>query len=255
MIYEIVSIIMPLYNAEKYIDRTLESIINQTYKNWELIIIDDNSQDKSSEIISKYTKKYNIVYYKFDKNFGSAAARNKGIELARGRFIAFLDSDDIWYPEKLEKQILFMKENKYTFTYTYYDKIDEFDKKLNYYIKNSPSLTYSQLLRECPGNSTVIYDALILGKFKISNIKKRNDYLLWLSVIKKSQRAYCLPEILSSHRIVSNSISSNKKSLIKYHWEIYKKHEKLNIFMASYLVIYWIIKTIFKKNQVKIKKV
>lgn len=244
---DLVSIIMPAYNCESYIGTTLDSVINQTYQNWEVIVIDDCSTDNTAKIVEEYMKKDNrIRYHKLEKNSGAAVARNKAVDLATGKYIAFLDSDDVWFPEKLTKQIGYMKENDYGFTCTSYTKIGEQGEDLNRTIVAKPKSDYNSILKTCPGNSTVIYNAQKLGKFKIPDIKKRNDYVMWLQVIKKEKYLYGLEEPLGSHRIRTGGISRNKISLVRYHWKVYREIEKLPLFKSIYLIIYWIVATLFK---------
>lgn len=245
--YGLVSIIMPTYNCAKFIESSLNSVISQTYQNWELIIVDDCSTDNTFEIVKKYMYgEPRIRYVTLEKKSGAAVARNKAMELAKGKYIAFLDSDDVWFPEKLEKQITFMNNNGYDFTCTSYTKIDEHGNYLNRTIKAKLKSDYEGVLKTCPGNSTVIYNAEKLGKFRIPNIKKRNDYVLWLQVIKKSKYLYGLDEPLGSHRLRTSSISSNKISLVWYHWKIYREIEKLPFIKSVFLICYWIIFTFFK---------
>jgi len=244
---DLVSIIMPAYNCGNFIGITIDSVIAQTYQNWEIIVIDDSSTDNTEEVISFYmAKDSRIKYYKLNQNSGAAVARNKAIDLAEGKYIAFLDSDDVWFPEKLAKQISFMKEYGFNFTCTSYTKIGEDGVYLNRTIKAQNKSDYNGVLRTCPGNSTVIYNADKLGKFKIPNIKKRNDYVMWLQIIKKEKCLYGMEEPLSSHRIRTNAISSNKSSLIGYHWKVYREIENLSFLKSSYLIIYWVIATVFK---------
>lgn len=244
---DLVSIIMPAYNCSDYIRETLESVLAQTYKNWELIIVDDCSTDNTAEIIKEYQERdTRIKYYKLSKNSGAAIARNKAIDVSKGKYMAFLDSDDIWFSEKLIKQIKFMKENKYDFTCTSYTKIDDKGNDLNRTIKAHSKLDYYGLLKNCPGNSTVIYNANKLGKFKIPDIRKRNDYVMWLSVIKKAGMLYGLEEALASHRIRKGSLSEKKVNLVRYHWKVYREIEKLSLIKSCFLIMYWIIVTVFK---------
>lgn len=244
---ELVSIIMPAYNCGNYIGVTIDSVLAQTYKNWEIIIIDDCSTDNTKKIVKDYMlKDPRVKYYKLNQNSGAAIARNKAIDLAEGKYMAFLDSDDVWFPEKLTKQITFMKKYGYNFTCTSYTKIDESGNYLNRTIKAQGKRDYDGVLKTCPGNSTVIYSAKNLGKFKIPNIKKRNDYVMWLQVIKKEKYLYGLEEPLSSHRIRNDAISSNKSSLVSYHWKVYREIEKLSFVKSSYLIVYWIIATVLK---------
>lgn len=224
----LVSIIMPLYETEKYLQETIDSVLNQSYKNWELIIVDDYSKDQSFVIASKNSESDSrIKAFQQGKNKGAAAARNRAVDIAKGEYLAFLDSDDIWSSNKLEKQIDFMIENDLAFTCTYYGKINEKSEDLNIIKKSPEKLNYNRLLIDCPGNSTVIYSVSKLGKTKIPEIKKRNDYLMWLQVIKKSKMIYTLPEVLAFHRIRSGSISQKKLTLVEYHWYIYTKLEHM----------------------------
>ncbi|WP_244943914.1 glycosyltransferase family 2 protein [Siminovitchia fortis] len=244
---DLVSIIMPAYNSGEFIGLAIESVIGQTYPNWELLVIDDCSTDNTEEIVRRYISQDSRVrYHKLDENSGAAVARNKAIDLAKGKYIAFLDSDDIWFPEKLFKQINFMEKNGYNFTCTSYTKIDEQGNYLNKTIKSNKRSDYNSILKTCPGNSTVIYNAGVLGKFKIPNIKKRNDYVMWLQIIKKERYLFGIEEPLGSHRIRGNAISSNKFSLVGYHWRVYRKIEGLSLIKSSYLVIYWVLVTILK---------
>lgn len=244
---DLVSIITPAYNSEKFIGETIESVLAQTYDNWEMIIVDDCSKDRTESIIKKYIDKDNrINYYRLDKNSGAAVARNRGIEVSRGKYLAFIDSDDVWFKEKLAKQINFMKENDYSFTCTSYTKIDEIGKDLNDTRIAMKKRDYNGVLKRSPGNSTAIFDVEKLGKFKIPNIRKRNDYALWLKVIKESKYLYGIKEPFSSHRVRTGSLSKNKIGLVKYQWEVYRELEKLSFLKSTYLLMYHTIATIFK---------
>ena len=244
---ELVSIIMPTYNCEKFIKETITAVLNQTYTHWELIIVDDCSTDNTAEIIKEYASRdKRIRYFKNKNNCGAAISRNNAIEQATGKFLAFLDSDDLWREDKLRKQIEFMQQNNYSFTCTSYDKIDENSISLNRVINADKKSNYHRLLKKNPGNSTVVYDVSILGKHFIPNIKKRNDYVMWLQIIKKAKYIYGLQEVLGRHRVYNGSLSSNKKSLIKYHWYVYRKIEKLSFTYSAYLIFYWILKSVLK---------
>lgn len=240
----LVSIIMPAYNSEKFIKLAVESVINQIYSNWELIVVDDYSKDSTIDIINNYVSRDSrINLLRNNENSGAAVSRNKAIKESKGKYMAFLDSDDAWYIDKLKKQIEFMETNNYYFTCTDYEKIDEDGDLLNKVIKARVDSNYRQLLKKCPGNSTVIYNAMKLGKINVENIKKRNDYLMWLNIVKK-ENLRGMNEVLSVHRIQKNGISNNKLSLIKYHWDIYVKREKLGYLNASALILYWILKSV-----------
>lgn len=244
---ELVSIIMPAYNCGDFIGITLESVIAQTYQNWEVIVINDCSTDNTESVVFNYkSRDPRIKYYKLNENSGAAVARNKATDLANGKYIAFLDSDDVWFPEKLTKQINFMKKHGYSFTCTSYSKIDEQGNYLNRTINARSKSNYNDVLKTCPGNSTVIYDAEALGKFKIPNIKKRNDYVMWLQVIKRAKYLYGVEEPLGCHRVRTGSLSKKKANLVGYHWNVYRDIEHLSLIKSSYLICYWIIATLFK---------
>ena len=231
---DLVSIITPTYNCGNYIEKTIKSVINQTYKNWEMIIVDDCSTDNTEKIVRKYQQQYpNIIYKILDKNSGAAVARNAALKNAKGRYIAFLDSDDLWMPEKLEKQINFMKNNNYYFSYTNYEEIDENDNSLNKLITGPKRITRTEMYNYCwPGCLTVMYDAEKIGLIQIEDLKKNNDYAIWLKVIKKAE-CYLLNENLAKYRKRSGSISNhNFLKLVKYHYLLYKNGEKMNIAMS-----------------------
>ena len=240
---QLVSIIMPTYNCADYILETIKSVQVQTWQNWELLIVDDCSSDNTEDIIKSILKEDSrINFYKLHQNSGAAMARNKAMEMARGDYMAFLDSDDIWLPEKLEKQIGFMKENDIYFSCTAYEWIDEKGTPLNKVINTVKKADYNRLLLDCPvGNSTVMYNVSLLGKFVTPNIRKRNDDALWLQILKKEKYIYGMKDVLMKYRIRSNSISRNKLSLIKYHWKLYRDIEHLSIFRSIFHITYWII--------------
>ena len=232
----LISIITPSYNSKRFIKATIESVLSQTYENWEMIIVDDVSPDDSNEIIEEYCKQDSrIKLIKLEKNSGPAVARNRAIEKAKGRYIAFLDADDLWHPEKLEKQIDFMEKNNYELTYTNYETMDENGNNLNN-IRNSPAkLNYKQLLKACKiGCLTAVYDTEKIGKVYMPLMKKRQDFGLWLRILKKVDYAYNVNEVLGVYRLMSNSVSSNKFNLVKYNYRLFHNHEKLSIFKSLY---------------------
>jgi teichuronic acid biosynthesis glycosyltransferase TuaG len=238
---DLISVITPTYNCGKFISETIESVLNQSYRNWEMIIVDDCSTDNTKEIVSNYTSQdHRIKYLRLEKNSGAAAARNKAMEAASGKYLAFLDSDDIWLENKLERQLSFMKKNNYNFTCTSYCKIDEAGVSLNKIIKAKNTTDYNGVLLSCPiGNSTVMYNAEKLGKFEVPNIRKRNDDALWLKILKKEKLIYGMPEVLMKYRIRPNSISSNKFQLVKYHWKLYREIEHLSVLRSVFHIGCW----------------
>lgn len=245
---KLVSIITPTYNCGKFISRTIDSVQAQTYENWEMIIVDDRSTDNTKEIVEEYIKNDNrIQYFLLDVNSGAAVARTTAMNLAKGKYMAFLDSDDIWTPDKLERQIKWMQDNEYAFSCTAYEQIDEEDNSLNRIIKTVEKTDYNRLLLDCPvGNSTVVYDVERMGKFEVPNIRKRNDDALWLQMLKKEKYIWGMPDVLMKYRIRKNSISSNKLKVIKYHWILYRKIEHLNIFRSVFHIFWWCFLKVFR---------
>lgn len=245
---EMVSVIMPAYNASEYIDLSLQSVLSQSYTNLELIIVDDCSTDDTVDILECRQKKDDRIRIIRQKtNSGAGAARNTAIEAARGEFIAFLDSDDLWDKYKLEKQIDYMRMQELSFTCTDYAIIDENGNRTGEVRRSIPVSDYNTVLKHGPGNSTVMYNAGKLGKFYIQPIRKRNDYVMWLAVVKRAGKLIGLNETLSCYRIHSKSLSINKSSLIKFHWIVYRDIENLSLTKTIYLMLYWLIKTAFKK--------
>lgn len=237
----LVSVITPTYNCAQYIGETIESIQAQIYSNWEMIIVDDYSSDNTSEIVARYSKEDSrIKYYCLSENSGAAVARTKAMALANGEYMAFCDSDDLWFPDKLKKQIAFMKQNKVAFTCTSYEQINEEGCPLGHIIRAIPKTSYNRLLLDCPvGNSTVMYNVGVMGKFKVPNIRKRNDDALWLQMLKKEKYIYGMNNVLMKYRIRSNSISSNKIKVIKYHWILYRDIEHLSVIRSVFHICFW----------------
>ena len=236
----LVSIITPLYNSEKYIAETIESVLAQTYSNWEMIIVDDCSKDNSTKIVEEYQKKdRRIKLYQNEINKGVSYTRNRSIDIAQGKYIAFLDSDDLWKKEKLEKQINFMEQNNIVLSYTAYEKINEDGSKRGE-IRVPEKLDYKELLKNCLiGFLTAIYRKEELKNFKFIN-SKAEDYIFWLSILKKIEYAYGINEILASYRVLNNSRSSNKIDIVKFHWKIYRKIEKLSLLRSIYYYLIYI---------------
>ena len=189
MVDGLISVITPTYNCAKFIGETIESVQAQTYKKWEMIIVDDCSTDNTKEIVALYEKNdERIKYHCLGKNSGAAIARTESMKIAQGEYMAFLDSDDIWVKDKLKKQLTFMQKNDVAFSCTEYEQIDEEGRSLNKVIKTVPRVNYNRLLLDCPvGNSTVMYSVKKMGKFEVPNIRKRNDDALWLQMLKKEK--------------------------------------------------------------------
>lgn len=226
---ELVSIITPSYNTAKYIEETINSVLQQTYTNWELIIVDDCSTDNTDEVVSKYLTDERISYMKNDKNSGAAISRNRALREAKGKWIAFLDSDDLWEFDKLQKQISFMNNNGYHFSYTNYIEIDESSNPNGKSVRGPKRITKHGMYNYCwMGCLTVMYDAEKLGLIQIEDIKKNNDYAMWLKACKKAD-CYLLDETLAKYRRRSGSISRHSYiELIKWHYKLFNEAEKKN---------------------------
>lgn len=239
----LVSIIMPTYNCGQFISESIDSVLKQTMTDWELIIVDDCSTDNTSEVVATYLAKHNnIQYYVLPQNAGPAVARTEAISRANGTYIAFLDSDDCWYPDKLEKQLSFMMKNGIEFSCTGYECMDEFGKKLNTAVIPPKKVDYKKCLRLSNpiGNLSVVYNQELLGKFEVPLIKKRNDFALWLQILKKTKYCYGMSDVLGTYRVGrTGSVSSNKLKQIRYHWQLYRKIERMNVIKSAYYIVCW----------------
>lgn len=242
-----VSIIIPVYNAEKFIGKTIESVLNQTYKNWEILIFNDKSKDNSLKIIKKYSEKdKRIKFVDSKENVGVVAARNKLIEIATGEFIAFLDADDYWKQNKLEKQIKFMLKNNALISCTEYTRVTEDEKEINDIIIKE-IITYEDMLKNnYLGCLTVIYNVKELGKRYFREREKNEDYVLWLEIVKETKIIFGLKENLAFYRVLNNSRSSNKIKVAKDRWEVYRKIERLSLLKSIYYFLQYVIRALKK---------
>lgn len=248
MIDNLVSIVMPVFNSENTIKESIDSILSQSYTDWELIIVDDVSTDNTEMLIKEYLKiDERINYIRLDVNSGAAVARNTALKKARGRFIAFLDSDDIWLPEKLDKQLKFMKSNKYGFTFTAYTMISDNGSDLNKIVSVPSSVNYKQYLKNTIiGCLTVMIDKQIIGDFLMPSVRAGQDTATWLLILRRGFKAHGLNEVLAKYRKRSDSISGNKWKALKRNWNTYRNIEKLNFFVATYYFGYYIFNAIKK---------
>ncbi|TJY34755.1 glycosyltransferase family 2 protein [Pontimicrobium aquaticum] len=249
-----VSIIMPSYNSEPYIAASITSVINQTYQDWELIIVDDASTDNSYNIISEFSKKDNrIKLIKQTQNLGAGAARNTAIKAAKGNYIAFLDSDDIWKPHKLEKQLEYMRSKAKAICFSSYELINEEGKPLNKIVEALPKLSYRKQLKcNYIGNLTGLYNAERLGKIYMPGIKKRQDWVMWLNAIKKGGKAIGIKESLAYYRVRKGSVSSNKFALVTHNFNMYNKELGFGFFKSvKYLVLFFYEYFFVKSKQTK----
>ena len=244
----LVSIITPMYNSGKFIKDTIDSVINQTYQDWEMIIVDDCSTDISPEIVKYYAENESrIKYIRTEQNGGVSKARNTALKNADGQYIAFLDSDDIWDIEKLEKQINFMKEKDCAISFTSYELIDEENKKLNKVVRVGESIDYKTLLKgNILGCLTVIIDKSKLDfEIKMSGVR-HEDYALWLSILKRGYIAYGIDEVLAQYRKSLTSLSGNKVKSAMWTWNIYRNVEKIPLHKSIYYFINYAINGIKK---------
>ena len=252
----LVSVIMPSYNMAKYIAESIESIMNQTYPYWELIIVDDCSTDNTDSVVENYLSDTRIRYLKNENNSGAAISRNYALREAKGKWIAFLDSDDVWLPEKLETQIAFMLENDYKFTCTDY-RIRLNGTWLPYIYTSPKVITRRKLFNYCYFSTiTVIYDREFVGLVQIENLRKNNDYAMWFEVTKKTP-CYRFPECLSYYYKHDDSVSGGSKwKLIKHHYILYRKGLKKGKLLSAILTVnnlFWgVHKKLFYKEKVEI---
>lgn len=244
-----VSIITPVYNSEKFIKDTISSVLNQTYTNWEMILLDDCSTDNSKKIINEYVEKDSrFKYIKLSQNSGAAVARNTAIKAATGRFLAFLDSDDAWEPEKLDLQIKFMIENKVGFSFTSYKIVDENGKPTGKIVSVPSTINYEELLKNTIiGCLTVVIDKDVVGDIQMPNLRARQDFVTWLSILKKGHTAYGINIPLAKYRVVSKSISSNKLKMIRRNWNVYRNIEELSFMKSAYVTSYYVLNAIKKR--------
>ena len=230
----LVSIIMPSFNAEQFIAESIESVLNQTYSNWELVITDDCSTDRTPEIVQSYCKKDSRIDFAIAKQHaGIAGTRNQCLSRAKGRFVAFLDNDDLWYSEKLEKQVCFMLENNYPFIYSEYELLNEDGSPKGKIIKTAGVINYDKYLKNTIiGSGTIMLDQDKTGKLYMPNNATSDDMALWCKILKDGHHAYPMKEVLMKYRVRSNSASANKLKAAKDVWLVYRKQEKLPFFYA-----------------------
>lgn len=242
---------MPTYNCGRFIADSIKSVQAQTYKNWELLIVDDCSLDNTLDIVKKIqiTDK-RIRLFQNKDNSGAAVSRNVALKEAKGRWIAFLDSDDLWEPLKLERQIKFMEDNGYAFTYHEYIEIDEQSRELGVHVSGKQRVGKFSMYSCCwPGCLTVMYDAEKIGLIQINDIKRNNDTAIWLKVIKKAD-CFLMPESLGRYRRRTNSITPKPIwERIWAHYPLFRVAEEMNPVIAAF----WVIMNVFGNALKKVK--
>lgn len=237
-----VTVVMPSYNSAQYIKQSIESVQQQTIKNWELYVIDDKSTDNTCAIVREMAEKDSRIHLLCnEQNSGPAFSRNRGLEMANGEYVAFLDSDDLWLPEKLEHQIQSMEKSGALFSATSYGQINSTGKDLSVFCIPPMKTEYKKMLALSNpiGNSTVMYNRNVLGEYRVPPIKKRNDFALWLKILKDTPYCMGIDEVLTMYRVRENSISSNKLDLIRYHWQLYYEIEKLGLVHSVWYMLCW----------------
>jgi teichuronic acid biosynthesis glycosyltransferase TuaG len=230
-----VSVIMPTYNVENFISDSIQSVLDQTYQDWELVISDDGSTDGTLALLERFQESdTRIKLLRPHRNSGPAHARNLAIAAAQGRYIAFLDSDDLWKPMKLARQLAFMEGRDIAFSFSSYDRIDEDGNYINTHWVQTP-VTYRDLLKTCViGCLTAVYDTEKIGKVYMPDIRKRQDLGLWLRILKMTGQAVPLSESLALYRLRKNSVSADKISAAKHTWSIYRDVERLGLMQSAY---------------------
>ncbi len=247
----LISIIVPVYNAGAYIRETISMVAAQTYGNWELLLVDDGSEDDSREKIreSMESGDARIRLIEKQQNEGAARARNTGIEASKGRYVAFLDADDLWMPDKLEKELAFMKEKQAAFVFTAYEFGDEDAKRTGKVVNVPPSLTYFKALsRTVIFTTTVMLDTERTGRDLIRMPEvKSEDMATWWKILKNGFTAYGLNEVLAVYRRPARSLSSNKLEAIRRIWNLYRKQEKLSLWYSVYNLFFWAVRATMRR--------
>ncbi len=256
MVDGLVSIIMPSWNTAGFIAESIQSVINQTYKKWELIIVDDCSTDNTDEVVASF-KDDRIKYLKNEKNSGAALTRNRALQETEGEWIAFIDSDDLWMPEKLEHQIAFMKKNGYSLSYTEYEKIDEESTPLNIYVSGPRVVNKRRMYNyDYIGQLTMMYSAKEFGLIQIKDIKKNNDYAIRLQLYKKADtHCYLLKENLAKYRVRKVSISHDKfRRKFKSHYDLFHMCDEKPAVVAMWYACWNMFYGISKKIKYEYEK-
>lgn len=252
--FGLVSVVMPCYNCAAFIGKAIESVLSQSYADWELLVVDDRSSDDSVDIVRAYAEKdERIKLFVNSENFGAAKTRNAAIEKAKGKWIAFLDSDDYWTADKLLNHLDFMVKGAVSFSFTPYDVVNVKGEKISAFRPLKAVYTYEDVLKtNSIGCSTVIYDREKLGKvFMPEDAEKREDMACWLRILKSGEKCFCFEENLTAYRVGGESVSSSKVKMAKYQWRVYRKVERLSFIESAYLMCHWAINGLKKHARKK----
>lgn len=243
----IVNVIIPSFNSLAFIKEALDSVASQTYSNWKMIIVDDCSSDNSADVIKHYASQdTRIKFIQLEKNSGAAVVRNTATEAATGRFIAFLDSDDLWSPDKLAKQVQFMLDQDIAFSFSAYEKIDEGGVPFD--VVSVPNkISYKQLLKtNAIGCLTAMYDVEKLGKVYMPVNTKREDFATWLAILKKVDYAYGMPDVLAQYRVYASQSSAKKTKMAKENWRLYRDIEQLGMLRSAYYFTHYAVRGVLR---------
>lgn len=244
----LVSIISPAYNAARFIGYTIESVQRQTYSNWEMLVSNDCSTDTTAEIVNRYANSDNrIRLINCSENGGVSQARNRALSNAKGRYIAFLDSDDCWMPDKLEKQIRFMQSKDIAFSFTSYQLMNENGEKLERYVLSKQVMTYNDVIKNTHiGCLTVVIDKSKVGSFRMPLIPHTEDTMTWAEILMRGYTAYGIPDVLALYRISSSSITSRKTKMAKLQWKTYRDYCKYGFVRSLYYFCCYAVNAVFK---------
>lgn len=249
---ELISIIVPVYNAEKFIRETMDCVRAQTYPQWELLLVEDRSRDGSADAIKKYIEEKSdtrVRLIRQPSNRGAAQARNRGVQEAEGRYIAYLDADDLWPPEKLEKELTFMKEKEAAFVFTGYEFADENGVGTGKIVRVPETLNYRQAL----SNTTIFTTTVMFDTDKISKELlempdiKSEDTALWWKVLRQGYTAYGLNENLAKYRRAGKSLSSNKLEALRRIWNLYRKAEGMSVVGSAWHFCFWAVRAVRRR--------
>lgn len=245
---ELVSIIVPMHNAQLYISKTIESVLDQTYDSWELLLIDDCSTDATKQVAAAFCD-HRILVISQESNKGAAEARNRGIQMAKGRYLTYLDADDLWKPKKLENQLAFMEEKQAAFSFTNYEFADENAVGTGKIVQVPPSLTYHQALSNTTiFTSTVMFDLTKIEKSLLEMPKvKSEDTASWWRILRSGYTAFGLSENLVTYRRPKKSLSSNKFEALLRIWNLYRKVEGLSVIRSCYCFVLWAIRAVLRR--------
>lgn len=249
---ELVSIIVPVYNAERFIKETMDCVVAQTCPRWELLLVEDGSSDRTVSVIEDYIREYGekrIRLIRQPHNLGAARARNRGLEEASGRYVAYLDADDLWVPEKLERELAFMKEKNAAFAFTGYEFVNEDGRSTGKVVRVPETLSYRQALK----NTTIFTTTVMFDTDKIDRdllempIMKSEDTALWWKILRNGYTAYGLDENLVKYRRAGRSLSSNKLEAIRRIWNLYRKAEGMGVLNSAWHFCFWAVRAVKRR--------